>query len=73
MGLSLGLAVPATLMIFAAGICLYIKRALRTEDLHSIELSDYGAVDTENPFVEAPYSVENENAATSIPMSAMSP
>ncbi len=74
LGLSLGLAVPVTLMIFAAGICLYIKRALQTEDLHAIELRDYGAMEnTENPFVEAPYSVENENAATNIPLSAMSP
>ncbi|MCP4597533.1 MAG: hypothetical protein GY843_13740 [Neptuniibacter sp.] len=54
MGLSLGLAAPVSLIIFMAGICLYVKRALQTEDLHAIELRDYGAVEnTENPFVEA--------------------
>ncbi len=60
-------------MIFAGGICLYVKHAFRPEDLPSIELRDYGTMDTENAFIEAPYSVENENAAAYIPMSAMSP
>ncbi len=73
MGLNLGLAAPVSLMIFAVGICLYVKCALQTENLHAIELRDYGAMENiENPFVEAPYSVKNENAAANIPLSALS-
>ncbi len=77
MGLSLGLGVPIPLFLFAAGICLFIKHALQSEDLHEIELTDYGAEaiaeqSGENPFIDEPYSVENENAAAAhIPLSTM--
>ncbi len=67
---------PIPLFLFAAGICLFIKCALQSEDLHEIKLTDYGAEanaeqSAENPFIELMYSVENENAAVHIPLSTM--
>ncbi len=67
-------------MLFVAGICLYVKCALQSEDHHKIQLMDYGAMANtdqleENPFIDAPFSVENENAAaataTNIPLTTI--
>ncbi len=76
LGLSLGLSVSIPLMLFMADICLYLKHALQSEDHHEIQLTDYGAMANteqpgENPLIDVLYSVENENAATNIPLSTM--
>ncbi len=78
LGLSLGLGVSIPLMLFMAGICIYLKHALQSEDHHKIQLMDYGAMANtdqleENPFIDAQLSVKNENAAaaTNIPLATI--